>query len=104
MTSNILFKSFEDALNFASGINGTHFERANDIRVLHRVVFLDTPDLKLVWFYKSDNQKGLTIFFKTSTKHDTWLFWYPSENQANLFSVIHELYLSTNKANEKVLK
>lgn len=58
----------------------THYEREHGIKIrkTDRMAFGDIIILKN---YKSDGDIGFVILFRGSIRKDTWLSWYPSENQ-----------------------
>jgi len=97
-----LFGSFEEACAFVC--NPTNYEKEHNIRILGKSVILDTPDLKLVEIQKSDNQCGLTIFFKNSTKYDIWKFWQPSGAQQKVLPTIAEMLLKADDKNRPYWK
>jgi hypothetical protein len=102
INGEFIFGTFEEALNFVSGC--TNYEKEHNIGILNKTVIFDTPDLKLVAIKKTDNQSGITIFFKNSTKYDIWKFWQPSGEQLKSFPSITKILYVTDQDNSKFWK
>jgi hypothetical protein len=80
----LIFKSFEEALNFVR--YPTNYEQKRNITVTETLIVVDEHDVKLVMRKVSDNTHNLFIFFKNSTVFDVWKFWCPSKTQFNFLT------------------
>ena len=94
-----IFKSFEEALEFVN--QPTNYEKENGIEIVEDIKLIDKPTIKLIERRVSDGSSGLILFFKNSTKHDVWKFWYPDEEQFLALIDCYTIYKKIDKINSK---
>ena len=85
----MIYDSFEQALNMSS--QPTYYEQEHNIAILSRIILVDEDDIKLVKTITSNQEHGLVIYFRVSTKYNKWAYWFPTKNQQQHLPKIAEL-------------
>lgn len=93
-------KTFNELFEEVAG-RGTNYEIAQGIKVINKEIIIDTEDIKLAKIEKSTGEIGLCIFYRSSTKIDNWVYWYPSANQQKQLLGIAQLLNKVDEHNKQ---
>ena len=94
-----MYDSFEELYDYVDGTS--NYDKKHGIKVVKKGIIIDTPDIKVVNYLKSDKQVGMVIFFKHSINGDSWNFWMPSANQQQMLPTITSLLSDMDNLNKK---